>query len=108
MIFVQDPDPKTRFVDDYDFVFTNEVVKSITIDKEAGDVIEYPTPDSALIRQVARIDEDNMMTVPPENTTIYLKNILYVVHRIREVTNLTNSQKEQWQKTLQETSKTIQ
>jgi hypothetical protein len=108
MIFLQDPDPKTRKVDDIDFFFVNGDFQSWTLDQEAGDTKEHPTPDTIVLHFAPKLDEESLLSTPPEDVTIFVKNLTHIKHRVREVTDLTNSQREQWKKTLHEVSPIVQ
>lgn len=112
-MYITESDPKVKLVDDLDFTFSNGLVMPVTIDKSAGDTVEWDThADAIVIHLSAKPAQDGESSLPAEDITIFKKNILLIQHRVREVTELTSAQKrqlaEQWNKTLQEMPKTLQ
>lgn len=108
-MLIREPDPKVKIVRDLDFTFINGVVMSYTIDEEAGDSMEYPTPETIVIHLAARTSVDELSFTPAEDITIYVKNLCSIEHRKRQVTERTLAEKIEWQKTFQEMEvKTIQ
>lgn len=108
-MLIKEPDPKTRQVSDMDFTFTNGVVMSYTIDKEAGDEVEYPTPETIVIHLAPRVSSDGMSYVPGEDITVFVRNLTTIEHRKREVTERTLAERLEWEKVFQELpNKTIQ
>lgn len=108
-MLIKEPDPKTRLVSDMDFTFTNGVVMSYTIDKEAGDEVEYPTPHTIVIHLAPRISSDGLSVTAAEDITIFVRNLTTIEHRKREITERTLAERLEWEKTFQEmATKTIQ
>lgn len=102
LMLIKDPDPKIRKVDDLDFTFIDGFLMSLTIDKELGDSMEYPTPDTIVIHLSEKLSTDGLSTLPAEDVTVYVKNIITIRHRTREITDRTLAQELEFQKTLQE------
>jgi hypothetical protein len=85
-----------KFIDEFDIIFQNGHILPLTIDKEAGDTIDFPEGAKvAHIHQAPRpspTDPDIMR--PAEDMDIYISHILYIVHRTREVLPPTPEQQE--------------
>ena len=111
-MYITESDPKVKTVDDLDFTFSNGLVMPITIDKAAGDVVDWNIHEDAIVIHLsAKPSQDGESTLPAEDITVFRKNILLIQHRTREITELTSAQKREiseWKKTLQEVPKTLQ
>lgn len=104
------PDPKKRTIDDYDFSFSNGMMRPVSLDKEAGDTVDFDThPGAVLIHIVGKPSPiDPSLSTPPEDITLFTQHLLTVDHRIREVEDLTFEERLAWNQTFQEMSKTVQ
>lgn len=100
-MIINEPDPKIKIVDDIDFVLAGGVIFSYTVDKEAGDTVETDK-DTITIHRAEALSVDGLTKVPAEDIVIFKQHLLYTTHRLREVTELTIAQKEEWAKTFQE------
>jgi len=111
-MYITESDPKVKVLDDLDFTFSNGLVMPLTLDKEAGDVVEWNTHEDAIVIHLSsKPSQDGESRLPAEDITVFRKNILLIQHRVREVTELTSAQKREigdWKKTLQELPKTLQ
>jgi hypothetical protein len=100
----------TREVEEYDFTFDSGLFMSITVDKEAGDTIEFASSPMAtqfkLVSKPSPTDPRGRTT--PEELTIFMDHVVAVQSRKRSVTPVSPEQKEDFQKTLIQLSKTIQ
>lgn len=111
-MFITESEPKVKTVDDLDFTFSNGLVMPITLDESAGDTVDWDThKDAIIIHLSAKPSMDGETKLPAEDITVFRTNILLIQHRVREITELTTSQKQEmidWKKTLQEIPKTLQ
>lgn len=109
-MIIQNPDPITRTIDDYELHFTNGQSMSIEVDAEAGDTTDFTTHPLAILIHLetkpSRTSPNQMMGA--EDLTIFLSHILSIVKRQKTVTPLTFEQKMEWTKTVNEISRTIQ
>lgn len=101
--------PQTnKLVEDYDFTMTSGLMLPVTLDLNAGDTIDFGL-DVILVYIASKpsiTDPDKML--PAENMTIFVKHLVSVQHRTREVPDLTPEQAFEWKKTLADINKTIQ
>lgn len=105
-MYITQPTPEVKLVDDFDFVFDSGQFMPITVDKLAGDTIEFE-PDSVtvhLVRKPSLVDPEK--TLPAEDITIFARHIISVQHRAREIALVPVDPA--WQKTLLELGKTVQ
>lgn len=110
-MIITSPDPPKRLLDEYDFWFINGQSLLITVDREAGDSIDFDTHPLAVRVSLTSKPSRNEagVTLTAEDNTIFLKHVLTIQHRQRELTLPTFEQKEEWRKTIQElVSGTIQ
>lgn len=92
----------TKFVHDYDVLFTSGMVLPASLDLEAGDTIDFNL-DTILIHLAPKPSQNNPdVTLPAEDITIFVKHVLSIQHRTREVLGLTPEQNHEWRKTLSE------
>ena len=103
-MLVQSPDPVKKLVDDFDFTFIGGIVMPVSVDKEAGDTVDFEThPTAVVIHLTSKPSRtDSSMKLPAEDITIITSHLLVVQHRVREATELTPGQKAEWDKTLKE------
>jgi hypothetical protein len=103
------PHLEPHIVDDYDISFDNGLSMSITVDKEAGDTIDWTTSPLVVQFHAAAkpsvTDPDTLL--PAEDTTIFLSHVLSISHRCREVMPRTPDQDIAF-KTLHKLSSTVQ
>lgn len=107
-MLILEPDPKLRTVDDYDIQFVNGGFLPVSIDKEAGDTISIESPIISVHYAKKLSPVDHITPIPPEDLLIYTTHVLTILHRTREVPDLTTTQRVEWTKTLQEMNGTIQ
>lgn len=109
-MIIREPEPKVKKVDDLDITFTNGLMLPLTIDKEAGDKVDWDTHENAIVVHIApHVTSDGEGKTMPEDFTIFRPHIAFIQHRVREVTELSPAQKrETWKQTLQELGGTIQ
>lgn len=109
-MIISEPDPKIKTVEDIDFIFVGGVIRSVTLDREAGDSYDITSHKDGIIITIAEaVSLDGSTKIPEETVTIFKNNLLYTQRKLREVTELTTSQREEWHKTFQEMgTKTIQ
>ena len=105
-MLVQSPDPVKKLVDDFDFIFVGGIIRSISVDKEAGDTVDSETHPTAVVIHLMSTPSrtDSSVKLPAEDITIITSQLLFVQHRLREATELTPGQKDEWTKLLKETS----
>jgi hypothetical protein len=104
---VEAPEVK-KIVDDYDLVFSSGMMLPVTLDKSAGDTIEFDK-DVITFRLTAKPSiNDPDITLPAEDITVFTKHLVTVQHRTREVRELTPEQQFEWKKHLKEVGGTIQ
>ena len=107
MLF-QEPDPKTRTVDDFDFTMVDGVFMSFTVDKELGDSMES-LPDAFIVHLTAKPTVDGTEMMPAEDVTLFKRNIITIQHKTKEITEQTAAQKLEYIKTFKGlVSKTVQ
>lgn len=107
-MYITPPPPKTKTIEDYDFTFDTGLSRSISIDKEAGDTVDFTShPVAVQIHLSPKPSTVNFeVKSPPEDITVFIAKLLSIDKRTREVEDLTYEQKAQWTKTFQEMSNT--
>lgn len=95
---ITSPDPKKKTVVDYEFTFAGGTQLPVTIDAEAGDTVSYEhAPVAVVINLVAKPSIVNpAVMMDAEEITVYQAHLLAVSKRVREVTELTEEQKVEW------------
>ena len=96
-----------RMVQDYDILLENGMMLPITIDRAAGDTVEFigDIIQFTLVPKPSMNDPTKML--PAEDITVFKPHVLSIQHREREIVSLTPEQKYQLSQTLQELSGTI-
>lgn len=109
-MIIQEPDPKTRVVHDFEFTFVNGHAMSFTIDKEAGDEITIDGPmDTMIIYVTAKPSPDGTFMYPAETATLTKAHIVSIKRTERVIQDLTQAQKDLFKLTTQEMfTRTIQ
>lgn len=98
----------TKILEDYDFLLTSGVMMPVTIDKDAGDVINF-APESITITLTSKPSmNDPTQTLPAEDITLYRLHVISYQHRVREVVQLTPEQQFEWNRTFQEMGGNVQ
>jgi hypothetical protein len=100
-MLLQPPDPLKRQVHDYDLSFVGGVMMPVTIDELAGDIITFIpntiNPEQIVIILAEKPSTTNPKTLlPREDIQVFVKHLLSIQHRRREVTDLTDTQKAEW------------
>jgi hypothetical protein len=87
-----------KIVEEYDILLSNGILVPLTIDKQAGDTVEYEhDPVAVKFNIAAKQSESNPdVKTPEEEITIFMAHVLTINKRKREVTQLSPEQKEQW------------
>lgn len=100
--------PETRrILDDYEFTFVSGLSRTYTLDKAAGDEVEYVGTTAVILHIVAKPSvADPDILLPPEEVTLFTKHLAFIQHRVREVVDLNPDQLFEWKKTIQEIGKT--
>lgn len=85
-----------KTVDDYDVLFESGMVMPLTVDLDAGDEIHF---NDAIIKvhlasKASKNSPDK--TLPAEDITIFVKHILSIQHRSREVEEQSPEERAQW------------
>lgn len=85
-----------RIINDYDFVFETGMMIPFSLDLDLGDTIEFKDHAVQVHRtpKPSPTDPDKMM--PGEDTTVFLRTIATIQHRVRKVPVLTTEQKVGW------------
>lgn len=106
-MYITTPEVK-KLVDDYDLIFSSGMMLPVTLDREAGDTVEFEK-ESITFRLTSKPSlNDPDINMPAEDITIFTKHLVSVQHRVREVRELTPEQQFEWKRTLQEIGKTVQ
>lgn len=96
-----------RTVDDYDITFTSGQIMTFTVDKVMGDVIRFE-PEGVVIELKAKPSAaDPTSLLPAEEITLYLRHIICVQHRSREVRDLTPDERVERAKIFQDFTKAV-
>ena len=102
-MIINEPDPKTRVVHDFEMTFVNSHVINFTIDKESGDSMDVDGPlGTVIVNVVAKVSPDGSFTFPQETITLTRAHIVSIKRTERVVQDQTVAQKEFWKLTLQE------
>jgi hypothetical protein len=101
--------PPPYEVDEYTIEFLNGDVKTVTVDKDLGDTVDFDHGHYGIqFKLVERISPQNPdFTVPAEELTIFTKHITAITHRKRLVSLPSPEQQEKF-KTLHKLSPTVQ
>lgn len=89
---------QTHEVDDYDFVFSSGQVMPITIDRAAGDEVDFTnTPLAIQIKLSPKPSIANPdVLLAAEEVTIFQTHLIAIQKRHRVVTSLSPEQRAQW------------
>ncbi len=84
-MIINSGDTEPRIIDDYDFLFANGIAWPVTIDKDAGDSIDFQ--ESQIIVRIAGRPSagDPSLSTAFEEQTILRANLNIICHRTREV-----------------------
>jgi hypothetical protein len=109
-MIIQTPEPTPRLIEEYDIRFVNGDIMSVAVDKTAGDTIDFDaSPLAVQIRLVAKSSPTNPEVVMrAEDHTVFVSHILSITKKTKQVIPLTTEQQLEWQKVIQQMSKTIQ
>lgn len=92
--------PKTKQVEEYDFVFNSGLTVPITLDKGSGDSMEILS-DRILIRIPAKPSpHDPDLLTQAETTIVFLTHLAMIQQRDRIVAELTPEQQAEWKDTI--------
>lgn len=84
---IVNPVLEPHVVDDYDLLFTNGVLMPITVDRDAGDTVDFETSPLVinfhLAARTSPTDPDSK--IPQEDITVFVSHLISITHRIREV-----------------------
>ena len=99
-----------RIVTDYDITFTNGLCVSVTVDLDAGDIVDYThTPLATIFRLSEKPSPtDPRTTLPSEEITIYIGHVLTIQSHKRTINPLSPEQREEFNQTIHRLSNTIQ
>lgn len=83
-------------INDYDFVFETGMMISFSLYLDLGDTIDFQdhAVQVRLVPKPSPSDPDKLM--PGEDTTIFLRSVAQIQHRVRQVKVLTPEQKAGW------------
>jgi hypothetical protein len=77
---------KPRILDEFDLMFSSGILLPITIDKDAGDTVDMSNADYAIFNITAKPASNNPDTLlPAEEITVFLRHVISVTHRVREI-----------------------
>lgn len=97
------PEVKTK-LEEYDFQTDHGLILPITLDLLRGDHITFDEAHGKVLIHLAskknQLSPDKLTS--EEDITIYLRHIVSLQHRVREVVELTPEQEFEWQKTLKD------
>lgn len=103
------PTIEPHLVDDYEICFTAGFVVPITIDRQAGDSVDFNSDPLAIkVYKAPKATIDSDFKTPAESTTYFYQHIASITHRQREVTPATPEQRDAFRNTLHKLSTTIQ
>jgi hypothetical protein len=104
------PTTTTHTVEDFDIQLSNGTFMSITVDREAGDTVDWDT--SPLVAKFHLSEKpsptDLDVKMPAEDLTVFVSHIISVTRRTRTVVPVSPEQKDEFRKTLHKLSGTIQ
>lgn len=96
-------------VDDYEIIFMNNVPLMVTIDRDAGDSIEWDHPNVTIFHKAARPSlADPDTAIPGEDITIFMDHVTFITHRTRTVIPMSPESHDEFAKTIHRLSSTIQ
>ena len=94
--------PEPRVVDCYDVTFSTGLFMSVTVDKEAGDTVDWTTSPMTVIFHLTEkpsiTDPDTKL--PAEDLTIFIPHVLAIQHRTQTNLKPTTEQTDDFRKTL--------
>lgn len=93
---------QTRIVHDYDIIFNSGMTMPLTIDLDLGDTIDFTEQSILIFLSAKPSPNDPAKQLPSEATTVFLKHVIAIQHREREVVELSPGQKEEWHKVWQD------
>lgn len=107
LMYITSPDPKTRHLEVFDFWFENGMVFTISVDKEAGDTIDWDTSPSVVrIHLTTHPHNTNPeIMIPAEDHTIFIKHVIRLIKHEEEAMPLTTEQQLALRATVQEITK---
>ena len=110
LMYINEPDPEVKLVDDLSFMFTNGLTLELTVDESLGDRVDYKTHPSAIIVNLAPRPSfaDPSTKLPGKDLTIFYTHSLSIEHRKREVTALTRAQHDQLAEVWNKPHETVQ
>ena len=92
----------TKILNDYDIIFSSGMVLPITVDLALGDSVTVTENIMSFHITSKPSSNDPSVMLPAEETTIFLRHVISIQHRRREVVELTKEQRSEWHKTWQE------
>ena len=106
-MIVTTPDTK-KIVEDYDILLTSGMLMPITINLDAGDTIVFSDQviKIHLVSKPSMNDPTKMLSA--QEITIFTAHVISIQHMTREVIGLTPAEQFEWNKTMHETSGTVQ
>ena len=108
MIF-SSPDPVPVQYEDYDVTFTNGLMMSFSVAKDLGDTVDFDDSPMAVrfyFAEKPMPTDQNAKTVP-EDITVLMQHVLTISHRSRTVMPPTQEERDLFQQTLYQVTKTI-
>lgn len=94
------PSPTTKFVDEYDFRFTDGLSCQIFIDQTSGDSITFlPETINVVLAPKPHLTDRRVKT-PVEDFTIRTSKLAYTRHRLLEVDVPTEAQQEELEQSI--------
>jgi hypothetical protein len=104
------PPDETRIVEEYSFVLTDGSVQPVTVDKEAGDTIEWDVDEFSVTFHLAKKPSpiDPTQGFPPKDITIFLKHVMVINRTERDYTPATLEQRDLFKQTLHKLNPTVQ
>lgn len=99
-------DPRT--VDIYDFTFQSGLFTTVTVDREAGDIIDYTHMPLATIFRLSEKPStmDSKALMPAEEITIYMNHVVIVQHHESTRQPVSPEQKDYFRDTIHQLSAT--
>lgn len=106
---IVNPHIEPHIVDEYDVLMDNGLLLPFTIDKDNGDTVDFDTSPLTIHFNLAakRSISNPELMLPAEEITLFVKHIVSITHRTREVLPPTPDQQEQF-KSLHKLNPTIQ
>lgn len=97
-----------KTVTDYEFIFEGGIVMPVTLDPSTGDTIEWGDQIIFINLAPKPTIADPTKFIPREEVTIYRTKLLSTQKKSREILPIQPDQRDEWVKTVQELSKTVQ